>query len=197
MPDRTSSPNLHRASGGVATLRTPDNGVDVLETAEGYSEAAEAARLVRFTPPCIVLSIQQRNSIARQKLANELEDTIKSTPPYYSINTSLWLFPCERVWGFLMGWPENRPNKYIILGGVRVQARTRRTRLEKGAHPYRVVLQDVVMRLRGTKLRLEALMGGDKPDEAIPWCALRILSCKRPLVAHMRVPHIGFVCEVH
>jgi hypothetical protein len=52
-----------------------------------------------------------------------------------------------------------------------MQARTRRTRLQKGVHPYRIVLQDVVQRLRGTKLRLEALMAGDKPDESIPWHA--------------------------
>lgn len=56
MPGRLPSPSLKRTSlgGPGAVLRAPE-GVDVAETAEGYSEAAEAARLVRRCPTLLVL----------------------------------------------------------------------------------------------------------------------------------------------
>lgn len=41
---------------------------------------------------------------------------------------------------------------------------------EKGCHPYRIVLSDVVQRLRNTKARMEALISGQKLDDSLPWC---------------------------
>jgi hypothetical protein len=57
-PERESNTLMRVSLGGPAgsSLRTPE-GVEVMETAEGYSEAAEAARLVCcfFTLYCISL----------------------------------------------------------------------------------------------------------------------------------------------
>ena len=77
-----------------------------------------------------------------------------------------------------------RPEKGAFVGANfpgAVQAKSLRTRAKKGAHPYRVVLQDVVARLRGSKLRFEALMQGEKPDDNIPWCSSAIETFIFPL----------------
>lgn len=49
-------------------------------------------------------------------------------------------------------------------------AQAQRIVSQKGCHPYRIVLTDIVQRLRNTKTRMEALIKGRKPDDALPWC---------------------------
>ena len=49
-------------------------------------------------------------------------------------------------------------------------ARQAEIKMLKGVHPYRILLSDVVKRLRNTKTRMQALLSGVKPDDHEPWC---------------------------
>ena len=47
----------------------------------------------------------------------------------------------------------------------------------KGVHPYRIILSEVVRKLRNTKTRVQALLSGQKPDDSEDWCAFAALTC--------------------
>jgi hypothetical protein len=59
-------------------------------------------------------------------------------------------------------------------------------RMEKGVHPYRILLSDVVKRLRNTKTRVQAQLSGVKPDDSEDWCAPRWRPCADAPVLHHR-----------
>ena len=66
----------------------------------------------------------------------------------------------------------------------------------KGVHPYRILLSDVVKRLRNTKTRMQALMSGVKPDDHAPWYAsLHISRCSAAahivVLMRTRMQHVG------
>jgi hypothetical protein len=45
--------------------------------------------------------------------------------------------------------------------------------VKKGCHPYRILLSDLVRKLRNTKNRMQALLSGNKPDNSEEWCAFQ------------------------
>jgi hypothetical protein len=42
----------------------------------------------------------------------------------------------------------------------------------KGVHPYRVLLSNLLTRMRNTKARAQALFSGTQPDDDLDWCVL-------------------------
>ena len=75
------------------------------------------------------------------------------------------------------GVDQPEPAEGYLLAAKAARQQASQLVMRKGVHPYRIVLSDLVRRLRNAKTRLQEQLSGRKPDDGGDWCAGLLWPC--------------------
>lgn len=81
------------------------------------------------------------------------------------------------------------PAETYLAGATAAREAREECHSEKGVHPYRVLLSDLLRRMRNTRSRAQAALNGAKPDDAEDWCAPQPLRRSGPSNPPSRCKH--------